>query len=175
MNSTDDKWKSVDAVIRLEKKGSQEVVADSLANPVQNIVKEPDGIIMQFKAQKIQRKAAIDLMKIWYSSQLEVAEHQLKTAVQLKKKSTETDAAKFLMDINARHIQYLIELGITNVKQRMEALETLQEQTAKMYEKITIKDWPKEMIDQTINAISKLNSRFFDKIMEEHDIEFKDK
>lgn len=174
-NNNDDKWKNVNALIKKEKAGSQENLTQSLAKPVEAMAKKPEGIIAQYKANQIERKAALGFLKVWYGSQLEVAEHQLRTAVMLKKRATETDAERFLMDINAQQIQYLIDLGITNVEQRMEALEKLQDKTVKMYEKIRGKDWPQEMVDQTITAISSLNKRFFDKVMEEQEIDFKDK
>src|SRR5438093_1156848 len=45
----------------------------------------PAGVITQFKANRLQRKAALEAVEVWYKGQLEIARHAVAEAVQVRK------------------------------------------------------------------------------------------
>lgn len=163
----DKKWEKVNALMKRDSKTAlQEELPDKIALQKQ-MIKEPDGVIAKFKAHKIERKAVVELIKTWYESQLEVAKHQLQKAVQMKKQEADVETEHFLMDLNKRHLHYLNELEFSNLEERYDTLGKLGDSTAKAIEKITTRDWPPKMIEETIQGIMDLNRSFFEKIMKE--------
>ncbi len=166
-DSKKEKWEKINTLMKRDDKAALQEELTGKISIQKDMISEPDGIIAKYKAKHIERKAGIKLIKTWYESQLEVAEHQLKTAVQLKKKEVEIDAEHFLMDLNKRHLRYLSELEFSNLEERYNALEKLGDAASKNMAKIYEKDWPQKMVDETIQGITDLYRKFFEKIMQE--------
>lgn len=158
-------WGRVNSIMKGDNKIAVQEDINRSVSITKEMVKEPDGIIAKYKARAIERKAGVEFLKAWYESQLEVAKHQLKTAVQLKKKESDLEAERFIMDLNRRHLNYLKELEFYNLGERIEAMEKLGDTIAQSMQKISSKDWPQKMIDDTIQGVIDLNKRFFEKIM----------
>jgi hypothetical protein len=163
-------WELVDTIVSgenkiKEKQLSPKSLADSISASQEAL--KPDGIISKYKQQAISRKTSIELMKVWYSSQLEVTKHQLGLAVEVKKKETDAEVERLLADINKKHLHYLMELDFVNTSEKQEATLKLGNQTAEMLEKLQSRDWPAALKEQMINGVIELNKRFFEKIMKE--------
>jgi hypothetical protein len=170
MESSDDITKKWDRANTLMRRDGAVAVADEITNKIslpKDMIKEPDGVVARYKAHAIERKAGVDLLRAWYGAQLEVAKKQLKVAVELKSKEVEMEAERFLMDLDKRQLQYLMQLEFANTEERIVALEKLGDATSRAMEKISSKDWPPKMVDDTIQGIIDLRQRFFDKIMKE--------
>lgn len=166
MSEKDDKWQYVEGVIKKDPDASPQEISQHMTLPVSKL-EEADGIIARFKQGQVQRKQSIELLKAWYDSQLEVTKYQLGQAVRLKKKETDVDVERYLTDLNKRHLYHLQELKFKNLDQRFAALDELGEKTARMLEKIKGRDWPENIKEDTINGIIKLQTNFFEKVMEE--------
>ena len=163
-------WELVNAITSGEKnienkQLSQKSIANSIS--VRNDFQKPEGIISNYKAKSIARSTSIQLMKQWYSAQLQVTKHQLEKAVEVKNKEIDADVEKLLAEINKRHLCYLMELEFSNVQEKQKALDKLGSQTAETLERLQSRDWPKHLREQMINGVIELNQRFFDKIMQE--------
>ena len=165
---TDDKkkWDVVETAIKKDKKPSQQELAHSMTIDF-NKIKDPDTIIAKWKMKGVERKAAVEQLKSWYGSHLEVVKHQLEQAVEVKKKEADIDAQQYLAYINTRHLAYLETLGFTHVEQRQKALIKLGNQTSQMMNEAMISDWPDTIKNKTFDGIMDLYLRFFGKITEE--------
>ena len=89
----------------------------------------PAGVIMGLKQGNIQRKAALEAMKMWHQGQLEVAEVQIAQAVRVHTTKARVEAEPFLARIDTEYLDYLAELGLRNVGKRQEMLVRLANQT----------------------------------------------
>ncbi len=159
-------WDMVEAVTESKNAPSQKEISHSMSiDP--KLVREPEGVIENFRHNKITQQAGLAIVKEWYNSQLEVAKHQLKKAVVLKTREADVDAEKFLAKINQRHLVFLRDLETSNLDERFGALEGLGDQTSAMLKKLIEKDWPESMRNQMIDGVSELQKRFFEKIMTE--------
>jgi hypothetical protein len=130
-------------------------------------VEKPDGFIANYKANKIEREAAIDHLKVWYQSQLEVAKHQLHEVVRVRKAQASIQAEQFLRSLDQQHLEYLADLGLRNMTTRQRMLLELGDQTSSILAEVVDRDWPPEMMEQTVMSIIELRQRHFDKIMQE--------
>jgi len=130
-------------------------------------VEKPTSVIAKFKANGIQRKAAIEAISIWYRGQLDVARHAVEEAARVKKAEVSKVAEQMLMSLDAEHLRYLVSLGLQNFDFRNNALKQLGDQTAKSLKEIEQRDWPPHLVEKTIGAILRQHERFFEKILEE--------
>ena len=166
MSHRNNKWKVVDSVLGKQKLDKDDQITQ-LIESNKDLLKQPEGIIAQYKQKKIERGVSIRLIEAWYETQLEVTKHQLTRAAEVKKKETDFHAERFLAEINRQHLNFLKELEFKNLGERYEALEKLMDKTAKMLAGISTKDWPKSLLDKTIEGVIELNKRFFEKILQE--------
>lgn len=160
-------WDIADKLLSKEGNISHKPNNQSIIPRDGKFMESPKGVISRIRSEQIQSRAALEFDREWYNSQLEVSKHQLKKAVELKKKETDAEIERLLTDISRKHLQYLTELGLKNSAQREEALEKLSDQTALRIKRLQQKDWPDSLIEQTINGVITLHQRFFDKILEE--------
>jgi hypothetical protein len=85
----------------------------------------------------------------------------------VRKAETTLLADQFLSSINAQHLAFLADLGLTNEGARAKALVKLADQTTETLKEIEERDWPEAIRDQTINGVLERNERFFKKLVNE--------
>jgi hypothetical protein len=127
----------------------------------------PDGIIAQYRAKQVSRKAATEYLEVWYRAQLEVARHRLSEIARVRKAEATLFAEQFLHGINSQHLEYLTSLGLRNEVVRSRAFIQLSEQTAAALREIQGRDWPQQMVDRTIQAVLERYEAFFRKLTAE--------
>src|SRR5208282_2251621 len=131
------------------------------------VVAIPDGVISQFKAKKIQKKVALKHIEAWYDGQLEAARHAVAEAVTVRKAEASRIAERLLMAIDAEHLKYLTSLGLRNEAVRGEALKELGDQTSRLLSEVHAKDWPPQLVEETLDGIIERHRKFKDRIMED--------
>lgn len=97
---TDDKktdWSDVDKVIKKEQQEESPVVFEkrklpTLEQKASDAMESVDGIITKIRAKQIERKAVIKWLHNWWDNQNDLAEEQMKTAVELRKKEMLVDS-----------------------------------------------------------------------------------
>ncbi len=167
MSNDKKKWDLVDSVINKDQKADQMEITESVSLKKDVINAEPEGILAQYRANKIKQDTALKMMKEYHHAQLEVSKHQFMKAVELKKRLTDIDANKILEEMNQKYFSFMKQLGLKNVKERMELLIQLNRQSSELLEQTDSEDWPEQMKRKTIEQIFQLQERFENKIMRE--------
>jgi hypothetical protein len=177
--STD--WSAVDQVVQrrisegvlplhpdrpLEVPAAIEPPAESPARPDGDAV-QVEGVVAQYRANKVARKAALAHLEVWYRAQLEVARHRLNEVARVRKAEATLLAEEFLHSINSRHLHFLTELGLRNEDTRNRAFLALGDQTSRALREIQERDWPASILQTTIGAVLERHQRFFEKIVRE--------
>lgn len=138
--------------------------APALTTPTAELAKA-EGFITKFKANKIERQAALQFLDEWYKKQLEVGKHSLMEAAKVRKAEISVIASQFLENLNSRHLAFLMDLGLRNEDSRNKAFLALNEQTAGMLRQIQDADWPEFMVEKTISGVTERYGAFFGRIM----------
>lgn len=167
MSDEKSKWELVDSVLSKDQKADQMEITESVSLNKDVIQAEPEGILAQYRAKKIRQDTALKMMKEYHHSQLEVSKHQFMKAVELKKRLTDIDADKILEEMNQQYFSFLQQLGMKNIKERMELLLQLNIQSSQLLAQIDEEDWPEQMKRKTVEQIFQLQERFENKIMKE--------
>lgn len=140
---------------------------EELSIAVQNHVGRLDTILTQYKAKKIQRRAALEALQEAYDKQVDVFKHGLAQAARSKKIQIDVYAEQFLKDLDARHLEALTEIGLRNKDTRERTLIELTDQTAQKLKTVQDKDWPEALILETIDDLNALRKRLVAEIMQE--------
>jgi len=127
----------------------------------------PTGILANFKAGKIKRTVALQALEDNYNTQLDVLKHQLKQAALVKRTQIDVLAEEFLKDLDSRHLAVLTEIGLRNVDTRVKALVDMTDQAALKLREVQAKNWPQQLIDETIQNILLLRTRMMHDLMKE--------
>jgi len=129
-------------------------------------VAKPDGMIAQFKANKIQRNVALKHVEVWYEGRLEATRHAVTEAVRVKKAEATEIAERMLMALQFEHLHYLATLGLRNEAVLGKALTELGDQTTRLLAEVkSKKDWPPQIIERTLQNLVDRYHRFSEKIM----------
>lgn len=127
----------------------------------------PQGILMRWRENKLGRKAALRALEAHYDSQLDALTHSLTKAVQVQKARADVIAGEYLRELDARQLEMLAELGLRNKDTRERALLELTEMTAAKLREVQDKDWPAELVRDTIGELLALRKRVVAEIMKE--------
>ena len=125
------------------------------------------GILGYLKSKSLGRKAAMESIQLHYSSQLDVLAHSLTKATQVRKSRADVLAEEFLKDLDTQHLAVLTEFGLRNKETRERALIDLTEATAAKLREVQEKDWPLELVQDTIKQLFTLRKRVVAEMMEE--------
>jgi len=127
----------------------------------------PRGILSEFKANHIKRKAAMTALQTHYDGQLDVLTHTLAKVGQVEKSRADVVAEEFLKELDAKHLEVLVELGMRNKQTRERALLELTDQTVRTVRDVMAKDWPEELIQETLQQLFALRKRVIGEILKE--------
>jgi hypothetical protein len=125
------------------------------------------GILGQWRANKLGRKAAMESIQLHYTSQLDALAHQLAKAAQVRKAQADVMAEEFLKELDTQHLAVLTEFGLRNKETRERALIELTDATASKLREVQEKDWPEELIRDTIMQLFSLRKRVVSEMMKE--------
>ena len=169
----DDKhdWKLVKTIADTgqaeQKKSGHALQSHRQVQTHEGTVATPDSAIAKFKANTIQRKAALEAVTIWYRAQLDVARHAVAEAARVKKAEVSKIAEQILMSLDEEHLKYLVSLGLRNFEVRSNSLKQLGDVTARSLKEIESSDWPPHLIEKTIEGVLQQHERLFDQILSE--------
>jgi hypothetical protein len=173
MPGQDDKWENVEAVAKREQTGLPEQPAQGthplapINDQIQAIRDQELDLIGRFKRNAIDRKAALEKMRVLHSAQLEAAQHALRRAVDVDKQRIDTVAEKYIFHIQEEYLRYMQELGLKNFNSRMDTLLKLNETMAALLRKAEAQDVPPSVREATIANIYKKHKEFADRLMDE--------
>lgn len=131
-------------------------------------VKKPDGVVASYKANKIERKAALAQLDVWYEAQLEVTKTRLAEVVRVRKAEATVLAEQFLRSLNDQHLQFLTDLGLRSERARSDALLKLGDQTTETMRQLQGRDWPPEMVEEMLGVVIARHRAFMKKLS--HDL-----
>lgn len=176
MSNQDDKpasWKKVDSMLRPEPAPPMPVALNN-REALEAIPEEADkireqrlDIIGRIKANNIERKAGLEMMRAMYDAQLEVGKHRLKRAVDVEHQRVDLVANKYLYRITEEYLRDMRELGLSNYDARMNTLFSLNEETTKLLERAEAQNVPQSIKDMTIDAIVTKHKEFYNRIVGE--------
>jgi hypothetical protein len=126
---------------------------------------QPEGVIANFKANAITKKAAVTYLKMYYEQQLDASRHHLQELVRVRKAESTAVAEQMLASINSQQMRFLVDVGLKNEAVRNDALVQLNNQTSATLRQIVTADWPETLRQQAIEGIIERNGKFFGKLM----------
>lgn len=178
-------WSLTESVMRSEKTPAPEreqiarpidraelvPAGNSIVPPAPNVAL-PDtsnatGIMMQWKENKLARKATLRALEAHYDSQLDALTHSLTKAVQVQKARADVLAEEYLKELDSRQLEMLTELGLRNKETRERALVHLTDMTVAKIKEVQGKDWPSDLIRETISHLLALRKRVVSEMMKE--------
>lgn len=124
-------------------------------------------LIGRFKANRIERKAALETIKSMHESQLEATRHALKRAVDVQKERVDLIAKKYIFEITEEYLRDMQVMGIHNYQARMQTLFSLNEETGKLLKQAEAQDIPARLREKTLEAILKKYNEFYDRLVTE--------
>jgi hypothetical protein len=145
------------------------VTPDTLQNLAVVPLTTPEqlGMLGKWKANNLGRKAAMESIQRHYSSQLDVLAHNLAKAAQVKKARADVLAEEYLKELDTQHLAVLSEFGLRNKETRERALIELTETTVAKLREVQGKDWPEELVHDTISQLLGLRKRVVAEMMKE--------
>jgi len=176
MSDNDDKpasWKKVDSLLRSDTTPAIPVALhnkealESIPEEADKIREQRLDLIGRIKANNIERKTGLEMMRAMYDAQIEVGKHRLKRAVDVERQRVDLVANKYLYRITEEYLRDMRELGLGNYDARMSTLFTLNDETTKLLEKAESQDVPQSIKDMTIDAIVRKHKEFYDRIIGE--------
>lgn len=123
------------------------------------------GIFGEFRANKIERSAAIQQLRMIHNTRLEAAKFALEKGIQVEKERIQLIADKYLYQITEEYLRDMQEMGVSNLKARLDTLFTLNDETTKALTKAQSAQWPETLKMRTIDGIMKKYQEFSDKLM----------
>ena len=158
-----------DQVARSVDRGELVPTRDSAlpTTPAIGIPESGSGIIMKWKEKKLSRKATLKALEAHYSSQLDALTYSLTKAVQVQKARADVIAEEYLKELDARQLEMLAELGLRNKDTRERALLKLTDTTAARVKEVQEKDWPEQLVKDTLLELFTLRKRVVAEIMKE--------
>ena len=142
----------------------QPIVPDA---PMAHDSQDIKGVIAEYKAGKIKKKAALDAYEKISKAQLTLLEHQLGEAVKSKKAEATMIAKEFLAKLDADYQLVLQGIGVANEKARQETLLHLGNQTSRSLKEVQEADWPQFMVLETVKVITARYKKFLDQIQQD--------
>lgn len=127
----------------------------------------PRGILMEFKSNRMGRKATLEALQEQYNAGLTIYKHHLQNVVMGQNARDDVDYAAYQKQLDQEYLEVLAELGLRNKGVREQALIQLTDMTANRLKEVQEKDWPQALKDSVINDLIALRQRFSDEMMKE--------
>lgn len=127
-----------------------------------------DGIIAQYKANKIKQDTALQMMRKYNRSQMEVAKNKFLKAVMLNKPLSDIDADKILKGLCQNYFNSLQLLGMMDTREYEESIIQLKQQTSELLAKVDDKNLSEPMRQKSVEQIFQLIKKVDNQIMIEN-------
>jgi len=127
-------------------------------------IQSPDGVIANFKANLIQRRAALQQIRAYADEQLNVVKHMLSEASRVRRTEITLKAEEFLRDLSARHLANLQQIGLQNIAMHNNVVEDLMNEVSKTLGQFSGADWPEALKQDAIGSVMKQYKRFLDQL-----------
>jgi len=127
----------------------------------------PRGVLMEFKANRMGRKATLEALQDQYNSALIIYKHHLQNVVMGQTARDDVDYAAYQKQLDQEYLEVLAELGLRNKSVREQTLIKLTDMTAARLKEVQEKDWPQALKDSVIDDLIALRQRFSDEMMKE--------
>lgn len=127
----------------------------------------PRGVLMEFKSNRMGRKATLEALQEQYNSALTIYKHHLQNVVMGQTARDDVDYAAYQKQLDQEYLEVLAELGLRNKSVREQALIQLTDMTASRLKEVQEKDWPQPLKDAVIDDLIALRQRFSDEMMKE--------
>lgn len=174
MNGNDDesKLKEIDALIR---RGNDSIVPSSTARESalagleerSEILKSQQlDLIGRFQAKKIERKSAVEQLRVIHQTRLEAAKFALSKALEVEKGRIDLIANKYLYQITQEYLQDMAVMGLSNEGARSKTLFALNDQTTKALLEAQAAQWPETLKSKTVSSIMKRYEDFSNSLMD---------
>jgi hypothetical protein len=152
------------------------VTTDQSGIPQALVIPPPDpnasqGILAKWKASQMGRKQALDQLAEQYKGQLEFLKHKITEQVRVGKTQVSVAAEEYLKILDAKHLEVLAQLGMRNAATRWKAVTDLTDMAVAQVQEVENKNWPEQLITDTVAKIFALRERVAAEIMRELGIE----
>lgn len=127
----------------------------------------PSGLIAQFKANQVQRSHVLKHIKAWYDASLDITQHQLAEVVRVRRAEASLVGEQLLAQLSAQHLEFMANLGLSNLDKRQQLLLKLGDQTTAALKNIESRDWPAQIIDDQLRTIMDWYKGFAEKLSQE--------
>ena len=127
-----------------------------------------DGIIAQYKANKIKQDTALQMMRKYNRSQMEVAKNKFLKAVMQNKPLSDIDADKILKGLCQNYFNTLQLLGMWSTGEYEKSLIQLKQQTSELLAKVDDKNLSEPMRQKSVEQIFQLIKKVDNQIMVEN-------
>jgi hypothetical protein len=166
------KWDNFEALARKQQTplGTTGEVDGALApinQQIDAIRNQEMDLIGRFKRNTIDRRAALESLRLMHEAQLEAAKHALRRAVDVEKQRIDTVADRYIFQITEQYLRNLRELGLQNFESRFDTMLQLNTTMTRLLEKAQAQDVPPSVRDATIENIQKKHKEFSDRLMED--------
>ena len=137
--------------------------------PASIIPAEPDtNSFGWFDPRKgIAKKAALQELEVFYEKRLDVLAYKLEQAGQVEKARSHLIAEEYLKELDAQHLEVLSQIGLRNKDTRERGLLQLTDMTVARLKEVNEKDWPPELVNETIQELFALRKRYVAEMMRE--------
>ena len=125
------------------------------------------GILVEYKANRMGRKATLAALQEQYNSALTIYKHHLENVVMGQNARDDVNYAAYQKQLDQEYLEVLAELGLRNKSVRERALIDLTDMTANRLKEVQEKDWPTSLKESVIDDLIALRQRFSDEMMKE--------
>ena len=124
-----------------------------------------DNLVSQWKAGKIQRRAAVEALQVVYDGHLTVLKVRVGNTVKAKTAQSDVQLQEFLKQLEEEQIRLLERFEMSNIDAKARILQELNDRYLSHVLSIRCKDWPPSMIAMTIDQLDALRERVVQKIL----------
>lgn len=125
------------------------------------------GFFMRLKKNKLEKKATVRELETFYEKRLDVLAYKLERAGQVEKARSHLIAEEYLKELDAKHLEVLSQIGLRNKDTRERGLLQLTDMTVSRIKEVHEKDWPPELVNETIQELFALRKRYVAEMMRE--------
>jgi hypothetical protein len=119
------------------------------------------------KKGQLEKKARIQELETYYEKRLDVLAFKLEQAGQVEKARSHLVAEEYLKELDAKHLEVLSQIGLRNKDTRERGLLQLTDMTVARIKEVHEKDWPPEIVNETIQELFALRKRYVAEMMRE--------
>lgn len=125
------------------------------------------GFFMRLKKRGLEKKATVREIETFYEKRLDVLAYKLERAGQVEKARSHLVAEEYLKELDAKHLEVLSQIGLRNKDTRERGLLQLTDMTVARIKEVHEKDWPAELVNETIQELFALRKRYVAEMMRE--------